>query len=468
MKINNSVKARFLSYSIGLIIQVAIIFLLTAKLEIYQFGLWGISMSFIFILSTASQMSYFQNIEKYFPNYSLEKKHYFLIKYIKTIFIVNPIILLFLFLTNYFGYFEKFNIENINYLLIMIAFLSTIESCLVILDGYSVATRNSKIFDSYDLFIYKVPRFFIFYLLLNSGYSVFYLIFATILLRSLLLMSILIKEFKNLSNFFKFFKNNSVFNENFQNIKYSLSAFGNKSLYLSFINILFLITSNSLISIDIAHYSLMVIILNNLRPIMSTIPSLLSPIISSSIKKNIDLNYEIKNIEIINQILISVFLLFVLTVVQFNDLFSIFFAGYFDGIYKLIFLSAFASTLNSMYYTKYLKQLFSKKERDILKFNCLNYTFCIFTFYLIYKFIYLINFIYIFIFYEILFFLYINYLNNNRKNFIPNVRDFSLMYLSSIFIASTYIFDIFSFYLYLIIPLGLIFDFKVIYKKIDK
>ena len=465
MKINNSVTVRFLSYSIGLIIQVAIILLLTTKLEIYQFGLWGISMSFIFILSTASQMSYFQNIEKYFPNYSLEKKHYFLIKYIKTIFIVNPIILLFLFLTNYFGYFEKFNIENIYYLLIMIAFLSTIESCLVILDGYSVATRNSKIFDSYDLFIYKVPRFFIFYLLLNSGYSVFYLIFATILLRSLLLMSILIKEFKNLSNFFKFFKNNSVFNENFQNIKYSLSAFGNKSLYLSFINILFLITSNSLISIDIAHYSLMVIILNNLRPIMSTIPSLLSPIISSSIKKNIDLKYEIKNIEIINQILISIFLLFVLTVVQFNDLFSIFFSGYFDGIYKLIFLSAFASTLNSMYYTKYLKQLFSKKERDILRFNCLNYTFCIFTFYLIYKFIYLINFIYIFIFYEILFFLYINYLSNNRKNFIPNVREFSLMYLSSIFIVSTYIFDFFSFYLFLIIPLVLIFDFKVIYKK---
>ena len=468
MKLNNSVTARFLSYSIGLIIQVAIIFLLTTKLEIYQFGLWGISMSFIFILSTASQMSYFQNIEKYFPNYSLEKRHYFLIKYIKTIFIVNPIILLFLFLTNYFGYFEKFNIENINYLLIMIAFLSTIESCLVILDGYSVATRNSKIFDSYDLFIYKVPRFFIFYLLLNSGYSVFYLLFATILLRSLLLMSILIKEFKNLSNFFKFFKNNSVFNKNFQNIKYSLSAFGNKSLYLSFINILFLVTSNSLISIDIAHYSLMVIILNNLRPIMSTIPSLLSPIISSSIKKNIDLKYEIKNIEIINQILISVFLLFVLTVVQFNDLLSIFFSGYFDGIYKLIFLSAFASTLNSMYYTKYLKQLFSKKEQDILKFNCLNYTFCIFTFYLIYKFFYLINFIYIFIFYEILFFLYINYLNNNRKKFIPNVGEFSLMYLSSIFIVSTYIFDIFSFYLFLIIPLGLIFDFKVIYKKIDK
>ena len=70
---------------------------------------------------------------------------------------------------------------------------------------------------------------------------------------------------------------------------------------------------------------------------MSTIPSLLPPIISSSLKNNIDLKYEIKNIEIINQIFISIFLLFVLTAVQFNEIFSIFFNDYFDGIYKLIF-----------------------------------------------------------------------------------------------------------------------------------
>ena len=64
------------------------------------------------------------------------------------------------------------HIENINYLLLMLAFLTTIESSLVILDGYFVATKNSKVFDTYDLFIYKVPRFFIFYLLLDNGYSI--------------------------------------------------------------------------------------------------------------------------------------------------------------------------------------------------------------------------------------------------------------------------------------------------------
>ena len=145
---NNAAIARFLSYSIGLLIQISIIFLLITKLEIYQFGLWGIAMSFVFVLSTISQISYFQNIEKYFPNFSKKKRQYYFIKYIKTIFVCNPIILLILLIIKYSGYFEKFNITNINYLLIMLACLSTIESCLVISDGYFVATEKSKIFDT--------------------------------------------------------------------------------------------------------------------------------------------------------------------------------------------------------------------------------------------------------------------------------------------------------------------------------
>ena len=191
MKINNAASARFFSYSIGLLIQISIIFLLTTKLEIYQFGLWGISMSFVFIFSTVSQMSYFQNIEKYFPNYTEEKRQYFFVKYVKTIFVINPIILLFLFIIKYFGYFEKFNIDNINYLLIMLALLSSIESCLVISDGYFVATQKSKIFDTYELYFYKIPRLFVFYFLLSFGYSVFYLLFFTIILRFLFLGLIL-------------------------------------------------------------------------------------------------------------------------------------------------------------------------------------------------------------------------------------------------------------------------------------
>lgn len=462
---NNAAIARFLSYSIGLLIQISIIFLLITKLEIYQFGLWGIAMSFVFVLSTISQISYFQNIEKYFPNFSKKKRQYYFIKYIKTIFVCNPIILLILLIIKYSGYFEKFNITNINYLLIMLACLSTIESCLVISDGYFVATEKSKIFDTYELFFYKVPRLFVFYFLLNNGYSVFYLIFITIILRFLFLISILKNEFIKMNKLFIGFQKNSIFKDNFKNIKYNFFAFGNITLYLSFINIIFLITSNLLINIDIAHYSLMVIILNNLRPIMSTIPSLLPPIISNSIKNNLDLKFQIKNIEIINQLLISMFLLAVLTVIQFNDLFSNFFSGYFDGIYKLIFLAVFASTFNSIYFTKYVEQLFSKKEIEIFRFNFLSYIFCIFIFYIIYEYFYLINFIYIFMLYELSFLFYINYLSNQKNKLLPNIKEFSFTYLLTLIIVSSYIVDIFSFYLYVIVPFGLFLDKKILSKK---
>ena len=467
MKINNAASARFFSYSVGLLIQISIIFLLTTKLEIYQFGLWGISMSFVFIFSTVSQMAYFQNIEKYFPNYTEEKRQYFFVKYVKTIFASNPIILLFLFIIKYFGYFEKFNIKNISYLLIMLALLSTIESCLVISDGYFVATQKSKIFDTYELYFYKIPRLLVFYLLLSYGYSVFYLLFFTIILRLVFLVIIFKNKFINMKTFLNLSINNSIFKENFHNIRYNSFAFGNSFLYVSFINILFLITSNLLLNIDIAHYSLMVIILNNLRPIMSTIPSLLPPIVSSSIENKIDLKFQMKNIEIINQILISIFLLTVLAIVQFNDLFSIFFSEYFDGIYKLIFLSVFASTLNSIYFTKYIEQLFSQKELNIFKFNCLNYIFCILIFYVIYQYFYLINFIYIYIIYELLFFLFVNYLSNQKNNLLPKFTEFSFTYLLTLAVVSSYIFDSFSFYFYLVIPFGLILDNKFFNKKLE-
>jgi hypothetical protein len=350
----------------------------------------------------------------------------------------------------------------------MLACLSTIESCLVISDAYFVATEKSKIFDTYELFFYKIPRLFVFYFLLNNGYSVFYLIFITIILRFLLLISILKNEFIKINKFFIGFQKNSIFKDNFKNTKYNFFAFGNITLYLSFINILFLITSNLLINIDIAHYSLMVIILNNLRPIMSTIPSLLPPIISNSIKNNLDLKFQIKNIEIINQLLISIFLLAVLTVIQFNDQFSNFFSGYFDGIYKLIFLAVFASTFNSIYFTKYVEQLFSKKEIEIFRFNFISYILCIFIFYIIYEYFYLINFIYIFMLYELSFLFYINYLSNQKNRLLPNIKEFSITYLLTLLIVSSYIIDIFSFYLYVIVPFGLFLDKKILSKKPEK
>ena len=145
----------------------------------------------------------------------------------------------------------------------MLALLSSLESCLVISEGYFVATQKSKIFDTYELYFYKIPRLFVFYLLLSYGYSVFYLLFFTIVLRFVFLLIIFKNKFINIKTFLNLSKNNSIIKKNFQNIRYNSFAFGNSFLYVSFINILFLITSNLLLNIDIAHYSLMVIILNN-------------------------------------------------------------------------------------------------------------------------------------------------------------------------------------------------------------
>ena len=166
-------------------------------------------------------MSYFQNIEKYFPNYSEEKRQYFFVKYIKTIFVTNPIILLFLFIIKYFGYFEKFNIDNINYLLIMLALLSSIESCLVISDGYFVASKKDKIFDGLMNYIFTKYLGYLFFTFVSFGYSVFYLLFFTTILRFLFLGLILKNKFIKINRFLNAFLKNSIFKENFLNIRYN-------------------------------------------------------------------------------------------------------------------------------------------------------------------------------------------------------------------------------------------------------
>ena len=66
---------RFSTSSIGLLFQIASIFLLTKLLDIYQFALWGVATSFIYIFAAVGNLGYENNIEKYFPNLSNEKKN---------------------------------------------------------------------------------------------------------------------------------------------------------------------------------------------------------------------------------------------------------------------------------------------------------------------------------------------------------------------------------------------------------
>ena len=90
MNIRFAAVSRFFSYSTGVVLQIATIILLSLKLELVQFGLWGIAVSSVFVLSVILQLSYSQNIEKYFLNITIRKK-FLLIKYIKTVLFLTPL-----------------------------------------------------------------------------------------------------------------------------------------------------------------------------------------------------------------------------------------------------------------------------------------------------------------------------------------------------------------------------------------
>ena len=61
---------RYVSYVLGTGLTLANLFLITYLLDIYQFAVWGVANSLVYIFSQIGQLTYVQYIEKYFPNYS--------------------------------------------------------------------------------------------------------------------------------------------------------------------------------------------------------------------------------------------------------------------------------------------------------------------------------------------------------------------------------------------------------------
>ena len=111
--LRKSALVRYFSYSVGTLFTVANLFIITTNLEIYQFAVWGVANSLIYIFSQISQLTYVQYVEKYFPTYSKEKMEGLLYKFLKTIFSTLPVWLLVLFLLNQVGYFLKYNANNL-------------------------------------------------------------------------------------------------------------------------------------------------------------------------------------------------------------------------------------------------------------------------------------------------------------------------------------------------------------------
>lgn len=446
MSILRNAKTRFVSYSLGLVVQIIFIFILTSKLDIYQFAVWGISMSFIYIFSTIQQLAYYQNIEKYFPNLnsSLQKKY--LIKYIKTISTTSFLVFMIMMGINKFNYFDKYNIENIVYLLLMITIFSTIEAALVILDGYYNSKKNSYIYDIRDLLIYKIPRLLTVLILLNYNFSIFYLLFVSMILRIIFLLFLLKIEWNNLYEFILLFRGERIFQDNFSNFKYNFFAFSNSTIYLTFLNLLFLVASTKYSNLDIAHYSLLVLIINNLRPVFNSLPTVITPMISKLIKERKKTSQIIESTIFINQLCISFLIIIAILEIENKFILDNLLADYFSGIYILITLAIFSSSLSSNYTTQYIFLLFNKKEKNIFLFNISISIFLTLLYFYLAK-IFLDNFIYIYILYEFLFYCFINYnyFIFEKKNII--FRSLSYSYFLSLLTSVAYLFNFFSYWL---------------------
>ena len=91
----------------------------------------------------------------------------------------------------YFGYFEKFNADNLIILFLIIAGLTTVESSIELSAKYLLAQKETPKFDLYELLLFKLTRLAIFYFLLANGYSVYFLLLTNLILRSLLLIKTL-------------------------------------------------------------------------------------------------------------------------------------------------------------------------------------------------------------------------------------------------------------------------------------
>tara|TARA_B100002019_G_scaffold285670_1_gene294978 strand:+ start:123 stop:791 length:669 start_codon:yes stop_codon:yes gene_type:complete len=211
--------------------------------------------------------------------------------------------------------------------------------------------------------------------------------------------------------------------------------------------------------IDIAHYSYVIIILNNLRPVMNSLPSILTPFIS---KPELPLKEEeefISKFEKLNQISLALIIASSLLIVENKYLITILFQNYFDGIYKLIFLSIFAASIRSIYLARYQKILFNENENKLLKFNILNSIFNLFIFTILNNF-FIVNFIYIYILFELFNFIYIYNFHSSFRLFIKQIMNFSKTYLFVIIITFLYFLNIFVFQLIFLIPFTIYLDTK--------
>lgn len=460
---------RLSTYSSGAILQIITLYLIIKYLEIYQFAIWGVANSFIFVFSIIGQAGFGQNIEKYFPNYKSKLRNILFFKFLKSIILFIPVWYFVLFLFNYLGYFAKYNANNLFILFLIIAFSSVSESLIQIFKSFLLIENLTKEYDLIDLFYGKVLKIIIFAILLTYGFSVYYLLFFNLIFRIFEIFHLM--KIKNLLNYetLKNIITVKLSKDTFINFKYNIFAFLDKAFYVSFINVLFLISTIFTENLEISHFSIAILIINNLRPVMGSLSSLISPIISRNINQNISSKKISNSVIVTNSIFVTVVINVALFLVNKHFLYDDLFFQYDIGIYKIIFTGVIASCLNSLYFPSYIENLYSNKERKMVVFTIINQIICVLL-YLILKDIVLNNFIILFLFYE-----FNNYifntilLNRNKKLFnvaISNLRNLRISLFVTILTVVFYFLDIYLYTFQIAITILLLIDSIYVKKKI--
>ena len=271
---------------------------------------------------------------------------------------------------NSLNYFDKFYIENINILFLLISSLCVLESCIEVVSKFMLASRNTKNFDVKELLIIKIFRVALFYFLLVTGYSIYHLLFVSILIRGLFLIFILKTNEPKIFTIIKNILSANIFNENFENFKYTFYAFLIKVLQTSFLNLIFLIFSNFSSSDTIAAYSIGIIIVNNLRPIVSSFTSLLTPSISEKANKNESPTLFLRNSAFLISFISGFFILGILIFIEFKGLYSRLFIQYDQSFYDIVCLAVLSSTINPIFQPAFNLIKFSNQEKNLFSVIC--------------------------------------------------------------------------------------------------
>ena len=464
----NSIITRYATKFIGTTFLILNIISIAYFLEVPQVAIWGVANSLVYLFSLFSNLTYNQFIDKYFPTYSPFKRKYYLYKFLKTIISLTGIWFVIIYLLQKVDYFGQYNIDNLFYLNLMITFLVTTETSLELLSKYFLAVKKIVYLDISDFILSKFIRFFIFLFLLINGYSVYYLLFTNLLIRFILLIILIHNVESNLFLSLKKIFFSKITSNNFKFFGYTFSAYSIKILHTSFLNFAFLISTQFLSNKDVASFSLAILTINNARPLISILSSLLSPILASDAREDTNSDKIISNSFIVNTRSIGVILLIFITFsqIEFFDLFVS--EKYGENFIFIVSLSLLLSSISSLYIPMFSRILYSGFEKVLLKFTTLNYllTTC---FLLIFN--NHINFLTSYLVFELFNFLFSRYLFSNiqNKSFKLNFGiTFPIIFIYFLLILLNLVNSFISNYFIGLIFVLILFDLKIVFKIVNQ